>query len=290
MSHFATAVILKDIKDLESVLAPYQENDGNVPEKYLVFNRSMEDIKHRYETFSRSMYRDEDGELYNSDDKIFEKIIKTEEKNKYTNYHLSKDGNYYTYDYTGYIEVKIPYNVIWSTFEEFLKEYCQDEWDEKAKDYGYWENPNAKWDYWTLCEKGSWARYQNDKIPNGYCKIKDWPLKFDKKEYDEAIRFWKIVIEEQPLKEGEEQPFNMYKKEYYISLYGTKENYATIQAIPHYWAFVLDGQWYEKGRMGMFCMHDATKTSIEFYLEKWNEVINDPQYQDYYIAIVDCHI
>lgn len=37
-------------------------------------------------------------------------------------------------------------------------------------------------------------------------------------------------------------------------------------------------------------MNNANKSSIDVYLEKWKEVINDPKYQDYYIAIVDCHI
>ena len=37
-------------------------------------------------------------------------------------------------------------------------------------------------------------------------------------------------------------------------------------------------------------MNNATKYSTAVYLEKWKEVINDPKYQDYYIAVVDCHI
>lgn len=179
------------------------------------------------------------------------------------------------------------------TDDDYLRCYVE-YWDDEKYDFDHnvlsTYNPNSKWDYWVLCELNGFARYKNEKIPKGYCKVKDWPLKFSQEEYDKGIRFWEIIVEGQPLKEGEEKPFNMFREEYLIELYGTKENYATICATPHYWAFVLNGQWYEKGKMGWFGTSDATKSSIELYLEKWKEVINDPQYQDYYIAIVDCHI
>lgn len=297
MSHFAVAVILKDVNDLKKTLAPYQENNmGDCPKEYLEFTSTREDCKQNYENSTVTMYRKIGTiDLYRRRDEMFRKEIPFEERDNeiykgfdsQTNYY---DKKFWIYDYEGYEKVEIPYNLIWKTFEEYLKEYCEDEWDEEAQDYGYWENPNAKWDYWTLCAKHEWARYKNENMPLGYCKIKDLNKTFDQKEYDKAIRYWEIVVEGQPLREGEEQPFNLYKKEYYIERYGTKEEYATIQATPHYWAFVLEGKWYEKGEMGWFAMSNATKSSEALYLEKWKEVINNPQYQEHYIAIVDCHI
>lgn len=237
MSHFAVAVILKDINDLEKALAPYQENNmGNCPKEYMEFTSVTEECKNDYAN-----------------------------ENEAT-------------------KIKYP------TLKEYIEQYCCYKFDEEKKDFGYWENPNAKWDYWTLCAKGNWARYQNEKIPLGYCKLKDLDKSFNEKQYNEAIREWELIVEEQPLKKGEKQPFPFYKKEYYIKRYENKETYATIQATPHYWAFVLEGKWYEKGEMGWFCVSDTTKSSEAIYLEKWKEVINDPQYQDYYIAVVDCHI
>ena len=295
MSHFAVAVILKDINDLESALAPYQENNmGDCPKEYLEFHSTREENKERYETYTRTMYREE-GILYRDDEDIFKKEIPFEDKDNEIYKGFGKETNYskrkcYIFDHTGYEEIKIPFTVIWNSFDEFLKDYCQDEWDEEAQDYGYWENPNAKWDYWSLCAENEWARYKNNDMPLGYCKVRDFKKDFNVQEYNEAIRFWQIVVEGQPLKEGEEKPFNLYTPKYYYENYGTKEEYAKIEATPHYFAFVLDGKWYEKGKVGWFGMNNVTKSSTTVYLEKWKEVINDPKYQDYYIAVVDCHI
>lgn len=291
MSHFAVAVIVRDIDDLESALAPYQENNGNMPKEYLEFNSQREELKRHYETWTRTMYRGNDGVLYESQNKIFEKLITPEERNTVNNYHSTEDGKLYTFDYTGFKKVEIPYNIIWESFEEYLREYCQDEWNEEANDYGYWENPNAKWDYWNLCNiENFFARYRTEDMPLGYCKIKDYKKELNQKDYDEALRFWEIIVEGQPLKEGEEKPFNLYKVEYLKERYGTKENYATIQATPHCYAFVLNGEWHEKGSMGWFGIGSDTKESELSYLHEWKAILNSPEYQDYYLAIVDCHI
>lgn len=290
MSHFAVAVILKDIKDLKKALAPYQENNmGNCPKEYLEFYSSREELLQEYERYTRTMYRGEYGNLYRSDEARFKKEIASSEKNNYRNWGFDGD-KYYTYDYTGYTKIEIPYKQIYATAEEYLQDYCKDEWNEEAQDYGRWENPNRKWDYWTLCAEGEWARYKNAKMPLGYCKLKEYDKSLNEVEYKKALRFWELVVEDQPLKKGEEKPFNFYKKEYYTSRYGTKEEYAKIEATPHYWAFVLDGKWYEKGEMGWFGLSSDTKETEAVYLEKWQEVINNPQYKDYYIAVVDCHI
>ena len=176
------------------------------------------------------------------------------------------------------------------TLKDYIEKYCGYEYDETQKDYGYWKNPNAKWDYWGLCELGTLTRYQNEKMPRGFCKIKDYEKKINQKIYKESLRFWEIVVEEKPLKKGEEKPFNFYKKEYYFKRYGTKENFAIINATPHTFAFVYNGEWYEKGSMGWWGIENTTKNSEELYLEKFKQIINEPSNQDLYIAIVDCHI
>lgn len=176
------------------------------------------------------------------------------------------------------------------TLKDYIEKYCLYEYDESQKDYGYWENPNAKWDYWELCEFESSVSYQNKKMPRSFCKIKDFDKKISQNIYKELLRFWEIVVEEQPLKEGEEKPLNYCKKEFYFERYGTKENFATINAMPHTFAFVYNGEWYEKGSVHWFGIDDSTKDSEELYLEKFKQIINEPSNQDLYIAIVDCHI
>ena len=98
------------------------------------------------------------------------------------------------------------------------------------------------------------------------------------------------MVEEQPLKEGEEEPWNFYKKEYYIEQYGTKENYAYIQSIPKPYALLVDGKWYEEGQMGCWGMDNSTKEKKEAFLETYKRIMADEKYQDHYIVFVDCHI
>lgn len=178
------------------------------------------------------------------------------------------------------------------TDEDFLKTYIDfwkdDELFDQDGNQLTTHNPNSKWDYWRVCEMGSNARFQNPKIPKGYCKVKNLTLKPDQKQYKEMIRFWELVVEEQPLKEGEEKPFNLYSKEHYIEQYRTKENFAYMNAMPY--ALLVDGKWYEKGKMGWFGLDDSTRESKETFLEKYYQIITDKKYQNYYIVFVDCHI
>ena len=90
------------------------------------------------------------------------------------------------------------------------------------------------------------------------------------------------------MKEGELEPFNLYSKEYYIENYRDKDNFATLNTEAHCWAFIFDGNWYERGEMNILGGY-VTKESIIEYIRIWKRVINDPKNQNKYIAIVNCH-
>lgn len=107
--------------------------------------------------------------------------------------------------------------------------------------------------------------------------------------YKEAERFWEIVVEGQPLKEGEEAPFNLYKEQYYLDLYGTKERYAEMQSKFLTFALINEGEWYEKGQMGWFGMSNATKESSTEFEELFDKAIKNAN-PEHYLVIVDCHI
>jgi hypothetical protein len=55
---------------------------------------------------------------------------------------------------------EIPLKEEYKTFEEYMDDYCGREPNEEGR-YGYWENPNAKWDWWKV--GGRW---------NGFFKLK----------------------------------------------------------------------------------------------------------------------
>lgn len=278
MSHFTVAVMIKDKNKLEEVLAPYDENLEVAPYIYKTKEELIESSKKM-----KQMYLERQGK-----GEILEEF-----QLKYTNATTDEE-----------------------LYEAYIDEDCI--YDEQGNELTTY-NENAKWDWYEI--GGRWrnlllTKADNEDViqemsltdlfhknpnlfkeaPEGFkwvdgARIKD--ICFDKMfndEYEKAIRWWELVVEEQPLREGEEKPFNLYKKEYLIERYGTKEHYAEIQSTFHTYAFADETGWYEKGSMGWFGCDNATKDSEEVYLEKFQEYIKAEENQDKYLIIVDCHI
>ena len=99
-------------------------------------------------------------------------------------------------------------------------------------------------------------------------------------------------MEGSPMTEEERKKYVlMYKGEYYIQQYGTKENYARQMSDFSTYAFITaDGEWHETGRMGWFGMDDATRSSRETYRKAFDAYLEEARKQDLLITIVDCHI
>lgn len=164
--------------------------------------------------------------------------------------------------------------------------------DEQTGRRGYWENPNAKWDYWT--EGGRWGGMIRTKDGRKVdsCQIKNIDFSPNKAVYDWAIRFWEVNVEGQELKTGEQKFdfFSFHTPEYYLNIFGTKEKYAEHEAAFSTFAVVTpDGTWREKGEMGWFGMSSETKNSVMGYLEAFNKILEETD-PEYYLTVVDCHI
>lgn len=278
MSHFALAVITKDKNEIDEILKPYWEDIEVEP----YINKTKEDIikeakkwKGIFERKERTDFTQEFMNKYLSA-KTDEELYQVE---KDDNYEYDKDGNQ-------------------------LSTY----------------NPKSKWDWYDIggryrnllltrkCNNDTFEHNSlaeqlgnfedNKEAPTGYkwvngAKIKDIEFKTMEEisdSYEKAIRFWELVVEGQPLKAGEEKPFNLYKKEYFVERYHTKENYAKFESTFSTFALVDENDWYEQGKMGYFGMDNSTKESEEAFIEKFQNYINDPDNQDKYLVIVDCHI
>lgn len=226
------------------------------------------------------------------DEEEYERL-KNDKKARIESHGFGSDKKYYKLDYSllkGEVK-EVPYKELYPTFGCFMEEYGDGEFDKEMNDYGYWENPNAKWDWYVI--GGRWSNnvlLKND----GRCdfaKLKDINFGVDNKQYVKNIRFWEIVVEDQPLKDGEERPFNLYKKEYYLKRYKDKEDYATRNSKHRTFALITpDGKWYEKGQMGWFGFEDTTNETIKNYDKNFENIVNKEEYQDYYFVLVDCHI
>lgn len=266
MSHFAVAVILHDGQNLDDLLAPYQENNmGDCPKQYLAFTSTEEECREEYEIGSTEKVKTPDGRLLWTFD--------NEAKGK------------------GYEKVSLKFSELYPTFEEFMKDYHGSNGpDPETGKYGYWENPNAKWDWWQIGGRYSkWFKTKSG-LRVDDCRMKDLDTSIDEEQYKKSLRRWEIVVEGAELLPGEEKPFTIWKPTYYLNQFGSKENYAEEEASNDPWAFITpDGAWHEKGGMGWFGLSDATQESRNTFHASWKEAVAAADPEDW-VVIVDCHI
>ena len=313
MSHFTVGVIVNKLleKEVAKVLAPYQENNmDNCPKKYLKFNPIVEEYMEKYYTKSMTRIKLKNGNLVKESDDMFKKVIQEEGKPFTTT----------TYEIPEELErVEIPFNVYYKTFEEYMYDYCGYERDKEIGTYGYWENPNAKWDWYEIggrwnkillvkdsvdIEKiggPSWGNIESEKkeAPDGYkwvnaCRIGDLELdKMIEGSYKKNLRYWELVVEGQEPQNKEEEEivkWSFYKPEYYTERYSSKEEYAKWQSMFCTYAMVDKKGWHAKGQMGWWAIDDSTGDSERDFIKKFNEELKKPENQDKYLVIVDCHI
>lgn len=259
MSHFTVGVIVKNPCDLEEALAPYCEQDEN----YMV-----RDIEWFKDDYIRD-YREQNQDTCLTDEAIWE-----------------------------------------AAQAEYGPERCDEE-----HIYCYY-NPDAKWDWWSV--GGRW-RYRL-KVLKSVEHIKDRDMFFEepkkqkgkyrwcdgarikdirwedmnrstKEDVEQRARFWDVIVDGAEPKEGEDFGF-CYRGEYYKERYGTKENFIMKEGL-FYTHDLLDGiwnEWHSMGDMGWFGCDASTRESFEMYLQKFYEIIQNPEYQDYWFIVVDCHV
>jgi hypothetical protein len=142
----------------------------------------------------------------------------------------------------------------------------------------------------------SWA-LEDVVIPENHvdsAKVKDIDFSIDQQEYDRAIRYWELIIEGSEPKTQEEKEMakdNMYTTEYYIKRYGNKEIYAnTIASFETYAVILPNGEWYEKGKMGLWGMSSETHDEAKQWAKSYKEKFLDTADPEWTLTIVDCHI
>jgi hypothetical protein len=193
-----------------------------------------------------------------------------------------------------------------------FKESEYGELDPDTQKTGYWCNPNAKWDWW--CIGGRWSgmltlkqgylglyehlteEEKKKQLQQGVCdqaRVKKFVFPDNLKARRVAERVWEIAVEGSPLREGE-SPITyglLFKKEYYLTQYGTKERYMDYETkfLP-YAILTADGEWLATGDMGWWGMDNATRESRDSYVNQFDEYLKKAQEENLFITIVDCHI
>ena len=205
------------------------------------------------------------------------------------------------------------------SFDELYSKYGTDwndnSWVKQAD--GKWVeittyNPNSKWDWYQiggrfagklLLKEGikkkanpnfswGWDEEEIEKVINeprvdsALMSEIDWnKLHLNQEEYDKAIRFWEMQVEDK-----EAIKWDRYKTEYYVDKYKSKETYAKAMSSFVVWAILDKSGWKEKGEMGWFGMSSETNDEgLEWELNMYDKFIKDlpPNTR---LTIVDCHI
>lgn len=290
MSHFCVLVMVpkKKIKTesreefqkvLKKIMSPYQENNmGDCPPKYMKFNDVTEECEKEWENDSSTMVKMEDGSFANTHDERFRvEGIGIGTHTHKTPKHLK--------------EVKIPHKVRYENFEEFVKDwsgYKKDKKDKKTGRYGYWENPNAKWDWWTIGGRwtGSISGFdaynapENQERCDGCFGTGIRPG--GREEFGEE--WFKGTNGCNGCKgTGKRAKWTLNDHDGDIQLVeNVKKDFVPFAIID------ADGKWYEKGEMGWFGVSSGDKKEKVWDDQAKKLIIKN--HEKSYAVIVDCHI
>lgn len=284
MSHFTVGVILENMDDLEKMLAPYQQNNmGDCPKQFLEFVDIEEESRKSYNNETSNCVIMEDGSIVSAYEAQFNSGIPT---------HLEKR------------EVK--HLERFDSFEKYMSEWEEVSLSSETGKYGYWENPNAKWDWWEI--GGRWSNLiltkSADKV--NYAKIKDIFFIEDTKPSENSLLFnvngfsvpmniaphLEIHIATQSnywesAMEGKE----FYSKQYCIDRYKNKEKFILDSlSLSTYAVITSDGKWHSKGEMGWFGMSSETMKEAEEFENNFYKNFIENANPEHYFVIVDCHI
>ncbi len=145
MSHFTVIVIGEDIQEQ---MAKYNEATQN--REHLEFQDEEEERLKEYNEEEVDIVVLKDGSLHT----IYEEQFNYRAPGSFETEKRYPEGS---------IVRKGKFNELYETFEIFMKEWCgHEERDEETGRYGYWNNPNAKYDWYSL--GGRWK---------GFFKAKD---------------------------------------------------------------------------------------------------------------------
>jgi len=300
MSHF---VVLVTGDCVDDQLAPFQENSDN-PE-FREFEDRTDELKNDWETGTITMVKTPDGKLHHR-------------------YEMREKGK----RPKGSTEVEVSFKDVYSDFDTFAKEYSGVEYDEEMKAYGYYTNPNSKWDWYTV--GGRWSgffitKYNNrgDKKDSLLKGEVDWDKmrsaagkeaasEFDKyadatagidppptweevvashKNIEDARKFWHSHPWVEAIKAAGFAFFLTDLHDHFFVGSPDARNLFIERAKRRAfstYAILHEGTWMEKGRMGWFGM-----SHDEMDEDAWLDYVAkfvDELPDDTPLTIVDCHI
>ena len=174
-------------------------------------------------------------------------------------------------------------------FMEFVEDEDCDV-DERTGRRGYWQNPNAKWDWYVIGGRFRGKLRLRGGGRSDYAEIRDIDTSRDEPAYRAALAFWDYKVG------GAEKPpaaslqDDSWKPEYYTERFGDRETFARFRSDFLFRAVVTpDRKWHEVGEMGWWGVSFETHEDIVDWLDHYHERFVRP-YMDHMLVVVDCHI
>jgi len=301
---------------IEALLAPYSENvsyDNEEQRPFMEFKDVEEEERRDYETKNTYMVRLADGR----------ELSAFAEQFRNRNYGLNEPQYKYP---EGAVEFQKPVKEVYPDFETYMKEYVlSTRHPEVGNKWGYWHNPNAKWDWYSI--GGRWAGYfvaDKDIVQvSELIALKDTYLA---KEQEAVLKFWKewnelldgkefdpfdgprdtalslewvecknkseltgnefkTVIWERTAS-SDDPRFDVYKNVTFEDMLKVSSYFNPLRT----YAYLSKDGWMAKGDMGWWgCSHEESASAVLEYANKYAELIYGGDPQDF-IVFVDCHI
>lgn len=178
-------------------------------------------------------------------------------------------------------EVKQTYNKkkhLYDNEEDFLDAYGYEK--NSAGEYGYYINPNAKWDWFRIGGRWENLLITKDGKRCSYAKIKDIDWDFmENQGIKKAKEIWR--------NRGDNDILYLFNG---ISDDDTEESYIDRYSKFDLFAFVtIDGKWHSKHTMGGFCLKKPSPENDDYEDNIFNSFIKTAN-EDDILVIVDCHI
>ena len=178
------------------------------------------------------------------------------------------------------IEEYEKYKDKYKTLDEFMEKCYGYKKDDVTGKYGYWANPNAKWDWYTIGGRWSNSIIRKNGYKCDYAKLKDidWDkMRENKKRNAEEI--W----DSNP--EGIERMLCGIEKD------DTKESYIKRESeFGTYAVITPDGKWHSTGEMGYFGGSSDTAEDREKWAKSFFDTFIKDADQELILVIVDCHV
>ena len=311
--------------EISELMAPYCEQTNDP--KYLEFDDRTDALRREYETDTTNCVRLPNGVIVS----MYDQTVTGKYRIKDGKVYQRKAGRLGHEKRTKKAKKmralpEYPVKKLYPTLEQYAEEHCGCTFDRQYNAYGYYCNPNAFWDWYSV--GGRWPfqflvrdtaeyilgeRSYGDEdttceAPEGYIwacgarkkdiawdLMKEWEMQHERKRFEllaEAFRSGKVP-EESFWRITEDGIFSFLTQIYFKGeseeAYLRRNGLAADQRmIPGAYSFLRDGKWISKGNMGWWGISTDDKSE-----EVWRQMLADyldsiPD--DHFLVGVDCHI